>query len=321
MRVAAHGVVPVRFLARVEQEAHDFDMAELGREGKRPVTVLAAARWKEPAYLLHPSQGSRHDQIDTGTTPEECLHCIELSVHCRCSCRAAGVGSVVAKKIDQWDLDTTLAGYVAAGDQLQRLIECGLGEPSLEDDLGYGNNVRGETAAARWVFRDKLEQRWIAKVVATFEGNPTPNQTGMVTQVGAQPLDISGVEKVDRPPECRVRNSLLVRHVQAIGGCRSFNSSFQSPPTREPTFACNGELRVGDPEGRGKDVMVTGLAEARVKLPDPLGGIRAAASVFSQQVFGLMFEMIEIGMGWEGSYGHNELPFLRPRSAFLRAES
>ena len=56
--------------------------------------------------------------------------------------------------------------------------------------------------------------------------------------------------------------------------------------------------------------------EARMKFPDSLRCTRVARGMFFQQVFGLVLEVIEVGVGWEASYRHGELPFKRPRSAF-----
>jgi hypothetical protein len=43
-----------------------------------------------------------------------------------------------------------------------------------------------------------------------------------------------------------------------------------------------------------------------------LGGGESAGSVRFEEVFGLIFEVIEIWIGWELSYRHGELPFVCP---------
>src|ERR1700690_713369 len=53
-----------------------------------------------------------------------------------------------------------------------------------------------------------------------------------------------------------------------------------------------------------------------MKFPGPLGGSQVAGRVVAQQVFGLILQMIEVGIGGEASYRHDELPFVGPRSAF-----
>ncbi|PYV14274.1 MAG: hypothetical protein DMG21_18745 [Acidobacteria bacterium] len=58
-----------------------------------------------------------------------------------------------------------------------------------------------------------------------------------------------------------------------------------------------------------------------MKFPEPLGHFGIPGGMRLQQVFRLVLEMIEIGIRWKASYRHDELPFVGPRSAYLRAES
>jgi hypothetical protein len=55
--------------------------------------------------------------------------------------------------------------------------------------------------------------------------------------------------------------------------------------------------------------------ETRMKLPDPLSSGGVLRGLVTEQVFGLMFEVIEIRARGKGLYRHYELPFLRPMSA------
>jgi hypothetical protein len=64
-----------------------------------------------------------------------------------------------------------------------------------------------------------------------------------------------------------------------------------------------------------EDFSVRGPIETRVKFPDPLGYAWSAGGMLVEQVLGLILEMIEIRIRWEASYGHDELPFVRPSSA------
>jgi hypothetical protein len=43
--------------------------------------------------------------------------------------------------------------------------------------------------------------------------------------------------------------------------------------------------------------------------------------VFSEQIAGLIPEMVQVGVGWEASYRHNELPFVCPGVRIEWAES
>jgi len=74
-------------------------------------------------------------------------------------------------------------------------------------------------------------------------------------------------------------------------------------------------LRVVQTKGRTEDVGVGSMAETRMELSDLLGSVWKTRGVFSEQIFGLMLEMIEVWIGGEASYRHNELPFVCPGSA------
>ncbi len=56
-------------------------------------------------------------------------------------------------------------------------------------------------------------------------------------------------------------------------------------------------------------------AETRMKFSDFLGSVGLARRVLAQQVFRLIFQVIEIWIGRERSDWHDELPFVCPRSA------
>jgi len=90
---------------------------------------------------------------------------------------------------------------------------------------------------------------------------------------------------------------------------------FQPSPALKPSFAGDGELGIAELEMRVEDFGVRGASEPRMKFPDALGRSGIAGGVFFQQVFGLILEMIEVGIRWEAAYRHGELPFMRPRSA------
>ena len=66
-----------------------------------------------------------------------------------------------------------------------------------------------------------------------------------------------------------------------------------------------------------EDFSVRGAAEMRVEFPQALGHAWSACSMLLEQVLGLILEMVEVGIRWEASYRHDELPFVRPKSAFM----
>src|SRR5258708_17142848 len=90
---------------------------------------------------------------------------------------------------------------------------------------------------------------------------------------------------------------------------------FESCPAWKSSLAGDYELRVTKLQVLRENVIVRGAMEARMRFPDALRRSRVARSMLLQQVFGLVLEMIEIGIRWEASYWHDELPFVCPRSA------
>jgi hypothetical protein len=65
----------------------------------------------------------------------------------------------------------------------------------------------------------------------------------------------------------------------------------------------------------GENLGVCGSFESWMKFPDALRRSCVVGGMFLQQVFGLVFEVIEIRIRWEASDRHGELPFVCPRSA------
>src|ERR1700733_9599445 len=99
--------------------------------------------------------------------------------------------------------------------------------------------------------------------------------------------------------KCIVFNSFLVRQIELIGQSRLFNMPFQPRPTQEAGLASNSELGVAELKLRVKNIGVRSPTEPRMELPNALGRCRIAGGMFLQQIFRLILEMIEIGMGWE----------------------
>src|ERR1035438_7817190 len=108
----------------------------------------------------------------------------------------------------------------------------------------------------------------------------------------------------------------MVRQLQSIGERWFFNVRLQSCPAGKPSLASDGELRIAQLQRCSEDLRVRGAAVTRMKLPDPLGCSGSAGFLLLEQVFGLIPEVIEVGIRGEASYRHNELPFVCPRSAF-----
>src|SRR5580700_4067496 len=154
------------------------------------------------------------------------------------------------------------------------------------------------------------------KVVPTFECDVLIHQFRMLFQVRAQTGCVAGINEIYGAAKNRVFDSFMVREIQLIGERRLFDVLLKSRPALKTSLTSDSELCVTELQRRDKNFSVRGATETWMKFPDALGRSGVACGMFLQQVFGLMLEMIEVGIRGEASYGHAELPFIGPRSAF-----
>jgi hypothetical protein len=71
-------------------------------------------------------------------------------------------------------------------------------------------------------------------------------------------------------------------------------------------------LRIGKAELSGEDFRICGCLEAWVEFPYALCRIGLMGGMRFAQVFGLMFQVVKIGIRREVSHRHDELPFVCP---------
>jgi hypothetical protein len=105
----------------------------------------------------------------------------------------------------------------------------------------------------------------------------------------------------------------MMRQMQLIGERWFFKMDFQSRPAGKSILASDCELGIAKAQMGDKDFSVRGPAETRVEFPDALGHAWSGGAVLLEQVLRLILEMIEVRIGWEASYRHDELPFVCPR--------
>src|ERR1700741_2652662 len=120
----------------------------------------------------------------------------------------------------------------------------------------------------------------------------------------AKPLYIARIDQVNRTPESRVFNSLVMRQHDLIARLGLLNAPLQSGPTRISALAGYGKLRIAQTELGAKDGSIRRFCPPWMKFPEPLGRGRAARTMFLQQVFPLIFEVLEIRIFRKRSYRH-----------------
>ena len=132
-------------------------------------------------------------------------------------------------------------------------VECSLSCAGIENDLRHLDNVLRQSAVARRILRDKLQQRGIAKVISTFEEHTPLRDIGMLHEMYSQGGGIACIEKIDRAAECRILDALMMRQVQTVGQRWLLDVALQPGPTGKSRFARDGELGIAELQlGRGR---------------------------------------------------------------------
>jgi hypothetical protein len=165
------------------------------------------------------------------------------------------------------------------------------------------------------VLGHKFQQCRITKVVSTFEGDMPTCEIRVLLEVRSQTFCIAGVEQLDRTAKCGVFNSFVMWKVELITRFGLLNATLQFHPARKSTLTRNRELRIAQSQMRDEYFVIRSVGPARVKLADSLGYGRVMRGVPRQDILRLVLEVLQARLFGKGSYGHNELPFVRPRSA------
>src|ERR1700722_2605016 len=128
----------------------------------------------------------------------------------------------------------------------------------------------------------------------------------------SQAFYVTRIDEIDRAAKIRVRDALVMRQVKPVGFQRLFDATLEARPAGESVLPGDRELGVAQAELNHEDLIVAGAAKLRMKLTQQLGRRECMCCVRFNQVFGLIFEVTEVGIGWELSYRHGELPFVCP---------
>ena len=87
---------------------------------------------------------------------------------------------------------------------------------------------------ANRILRDKLQQRWIPKVIPAFEDDVLMHKLRMLIQLRAQNTYIACIQKFYRTTKCCIFNPLLVRQIQPIYERWFFNVRFNRAQLGNP---------------------------------------------------------------------------------------
>src|ERR1035438_5915752 len=137
----------------------------------------------------------------------------------------------------------------------------------------------------------------------------------MLLHKGPQSCGVPCIQKFHGAAKRVVFNALMMRQIQFVGEGGFFNMPLQPRPAREPSLARDGGLCVAELELGVEDFRIRRLSESRMKFSQLLRKGWKAGSMILEQIFRLIFQMVEVGIRWEASYRHGGLPFVSPRSA------
>src|SRR5215831_14074404 len=121
-----------------------------------------------------------------------------------------------------------------------------------------------------WIFRHKLQQRRVLKIIAAFKDDALMYQVRVCMQVNSQTFHVARVKKVHGTAKYRILNAFLERKTQIVRAYGFFDASLQPRPARKTSFSSDRELCVCQVKFGVEDDGVGRPAKVRVKLPDSL---------------------------------------------------
>jgi hypothetical protein len=280
------------------------------------MAILTIGRREQSPKVVDSTQRSRDRQIDSCATRYQCIYRVNLTMHGRRPQRALRIRSAITEQIDQIKLDPTLTNDTAGGHEHESFFNGRTLRTGIKNHLGYLDNIGRQTAMANRILRHELQQRGVPKVVSPLKDNMLMNQPGMLLEMRTQTRRIAGVKKLHRETKRRILNSFVMRQADLSSERWPLDMRLQSDPTRESMLTSNRHLRVAELERGLEDLSIGRTRKPWMKLSNLLRGERIVLSVTTEQILGLMLEVVEVGLGWELSNWHGELPLVCPGPRF-----
>src|SRR4249919_2263068 len=86
----------------------------------------------------------------------------------------------------------------------------------------------------------------------------------------------------------------------------------ESSPAAKAVLSRNRELSIRQLEAGFEDGLIGRLSKPRMKFPNALCRSPIAGSMAFHEILGLVFQVLEVWLGREAFYRHDELPFVCP---------
>ncbi len=287
-------------------------MTKLRSHRKRQPSIIRRRCLEQKTKLIRTSKRSRDRHVHLCPFVDQRQHRIMFIKDRSQPNRFVRIRSILTQQRNQLARHPTLPSHATRSNQHQRLIARRLLWSRLQYHASDIENVRRQRAMPYRILRDKLQQRRRPKIILPFKQHVLFHQLRMILQQPSQPDRIARIQQIHGTTKRRILNPLVMRQVDPIRQRRPLHMPLQPSPARKPMRSSNRKLRVAQTKARIKDLRIRATFEARMKLANHLSALRQTRRMLLQQIFSLMFQMIEIPLRRENEYRHNELPFARP---------
>ncbi len=309
MRVSGGRIVAVRILACVEQQSHDFGLAELSGNREGAMTALAIGGGEHSFHILKAAEsGGFGDVGDLGSTADQRFGGGKHSEDDRGRERRCPVAAAarfegcaeIGKDFDQRDLHARLRGVTARNEHRQcgRFASVHIGE-RVGIGAGFEQNP-GDFDSVLWSFLavafDSIRGDVVKERCAVLRGieaagarGSGADQLGMVAQQRAEFFGVAGDDGFDRGFEHVYVRAFLRRGGDPVG---------EALPVQEVVGSGDGDSGVVKCERGRLDFFIRGverkpfdffIEESGMFVAEDIEGLRIARVVGVEEVCGLFF--------------------------------
>ena len=294
VRVSSRRVISIRIFSCVYKQSNNFNVSNLACHRQGQMSLRTVRCRQQSASILNAIQHRCNRQIDMRTARNQGCHRLKITMQSgRMDC-AVRISSVVAKQIDQRNLNAALMGHAARRHQRQRHIARSLIRPGIKNHLRDFDNILRQLPMPNRILGNELQQRRAMKVIPTLEFDMLMNKLRMLFQMIAQSCRVSRIKQIHRSTKHGIFNSLMVRQLQAAREFRRLHMRLQPRPAFEAVLARDRELRIAQPQRAFKNLGIGSALETRIEFADALRDSAIVGGVPFEQIFGLIFEVVKV---------------------------
>ncbi len=173
--------------------------------------ILGESRREQVFESANAAGCRRSGEIDSGTALNQPVHCNEFSVRERRQHRRIGIRTIRTKQGNQGKHFALLSWDLSRADKPQGFVHTRsiFFGPGIKKDSGNLDDIVRHRIVADRVFRDELQQRWIAEIFSFGKEHMLMHESRVVAQMRLQTNGIPGVNELHSLEKCRVFDSLV----------------------------------------------------------------------------------------------------------------